>query len=37
MIEIIVSGDKFPGLAFDGTKTYAGVLQSYFTKKDLQV
>ena len=35
MIEIIIPADKFPGLAYDGTKTYAGVLQSYFTVKDL--
>lgn len=35
MIEIIIPTNKFPTLAQDGTKTYAGILQSYFTKKDI--
>lgn len=34
MIEIVVPADKFPGLASDGTKTFAGILQTYFSKKD---
>jgi hypothetical protein len=34
MIDIIIPADKFPGLASDGTKTFAGVLQSYFSKRN---
>lgn len=35
MVNITIPADKFPGLAYDGTKTFAGVLQSNFTAKDI--